>query len=735
MNEKNVAEQVQTYLEGLGYSRYLLSSEIRTNYNERIDFVVYSNGTPYIAVEIKSDDQLFNKKNPDDLLFNPYVRQAQAYATFLNAPYYLLTNGVSFLWFTTDDSGRPELLTSPVVSLENKYLSSNDITRVLQDLRDFFFKNGVSVPRDEAAIVIFAKLLYEQGDYQLEQELINSQGVYNPSSRFDLINIPLREILQSSHYTRGNSVSRDERERTYYARAFELINRIVFRDIEPQILLQALDKVFIGEQIQNDGPRVPRWLADFLVRLSQVRTYDTVLDIYSNYGDIAAGVLLSSDNEEPQLTNIAGISPNATSALWAQIQQIILSKGRNTNNILLGEVPPYDLWNLEGELFLEQQHLKPTIIIAAPPFGVRLNNREARRYSELNGTNLSEDLYLELAMNGVQEGGRVTAIIPEGFLVSGNRRNTREFILRHMHITAIVSLGTFLPHSRIKSSILVLDKKRNEEPYNVFLYHVGEITNTDTFDSRTIPQITEALNTFELWSINRQHYDNPNSMTILSNRLEVNNMAVSHYMATGALDNDTISQYATARLDDLAIEIRRGSSKITLVPDGHLPVIGPAMIRPMILDLGKIDHTIENKIPRNALTVQTGDIVLNGISTYAGAAALIEDNLEGMLISRNVMLIRPDAKRIIPEFLALALNSTFVSNQVRMTKSGTVIEGLKVSDLRNLIVPVPSKAIQRFLIERMIKARDEFFQAQDQLKDAEQNFITSIKDLSGWGLE
>jgi len=60
-----------------------------------------------------------------------------------------------------------------------------------------------------------------------------------------------------------------------------MINHIVFRDVAPQALLSALDKVFISEPIQNDGPRVPRWLADFLVRLSQVRTYDTVLDIYS----------------------------------------------------------------------------------------------------------------------------------------------------------------------------------------------------------------------------------------------------------------------------------------------------------------------------------------------------------------------------------------------------------------------------------------------------------------------
>lgn len=731
MPDESITERVQTYLEGLGYSKYLLSSDVRTNYNESIDFVVYSNETPYIAVEIKSDKQLFNTKTQDELRFNPYVRQVQAYATILNAPYYLLTNGTSFLWFTTDDMGHPELLSSPVRPSEKRSLSEYNVTRLLQELRDFFFRNGVSSPRDEAAIIIYAKLLYEQGDPRLEEGLINSRGEYNPSSRSNLISIPLQEILQDSYYAHRSRYN----ERTYYTRAFEIINRISFREVIPQTLLQALDKVFIGEQVQNDGPRVPRWLADFLVRLSQIRQHDTILDIYCNYGDIAAAVLLSSESEQNQSANIVGISPDATSALWAQIQQIILSKGKNTNNIRLSNTPPYEFWNRGFELFIEEQDPRPTHIISAPPFGVRFDTREARIYSALQGVNQSEDLYLELAMNWIQDNGRITAIVPEGLLVSGNRRNIRELILKHMQITAIISLGPFLPHSKVKSSILILDKKHNEEPYDILLYHIGEITNPNTFDSRTISQIAEALNTIEQWSVKRKHDANPNSMILPSNMLDINNMAVPHYMATSTVNNDATSQYATASLGSLTIERIRWGSKIRLDPDSSLPVIGPGMIRPMTLDHEKIDRTRKNNIPRNAPRVQVGDIVLHGIGTHLGAAALVEENLEGTLISQHVMLIRPDTKKVIPEFLAIALNSNFVSSQVGLTKGGSVIQGLKVTELPNIIVPLPSIAIQHFLIQRMRKARDEMSLAQDKLKEAEQTFTKSIKDLSGWGLE
>lgn len=520
--------------------------------------VVFSNKAPYIAIEIKSDEKLFNTKNSEDLLFNPYVRQVQAYATFLKAPYYLLTNGLSFFWFTTDDAGRPKLLASPVLSPDHSDLSDHDIVRLLQNLRDFFFINGVSFPRDEAAIVIYAKLLYEYGDPLLEERLINSNGEYNLLTRSEQINIPLQEILRDLYFARNSLYDEDERKRTYYARAFEIVNRIAFRDVTPQVLLSALDKVFIGEPIRHEGPRIPRWLADFLVRLSEIRKEDIVLDIYSPYGDIAAAVLLASERELHPFNNVIGISPNATAALWAQIQQIIVNKGSRINNILIGNTPPYDKWNVEYESSFAQQNPRPTRIIAAPPFGAKFDTRETQRYGEFNGLKLSEDLYLDLAMSWVQKGGYVTAIVPEGLLVSGNRKNIRALILSQMHIRAIISLGTFLSHTTIKSSILVLDKKRSLESSETFFYHIGEVTNTDTFDSRSIPQVAQALTTFEQWSAKQQSDTTPNSMIVPLNLLDRDNLSFPHYVKTSAVADDIISQYATARLGDLTIQIQRG---------------------------------------------------------------------------------------------------------------------------------------------------------------------------------
>ncbi len=114
---------------------------------------------------------------------------------------------------------------------------------------------------------------------------------------------------------------------------------------------------------------------------------------------------------------------------------------------------------------------------------------------------------------------------------------------------------------------------------------------------------------------------------------------------------------------------------------------------------------------------------------------MVEEGLEGSFISRHVILIRVDSKIILPEYLAIALNSAFVSSQAGLTKRGTVIEGLAVNDLNDVIIPVPSMIVQQALVTRMRKARDELFLAQDRLEAAKLSFTRSIQDLSEWGLE
>lgn len=723
MREEDAAEQVQRYLERLGYPKYLFASDVRVGYGEKVDFLLYDRGVPRIAVEIKSRSEFPQTKDATSLRFDPHVRQIQSYATSLNAPYYLLTNGEVFLWFATDKSGRPELLANPVpptpeLNASNISLSKDVALRLLQELRDYFFRNGSGSAADEAAISIYAKLLAEKGDNRLERALINSDRDYDGLSQPDLLGIPLQELLH----------------RRYYAGAFKLLNSISFSDIAPKDILHALDEVFIGGQIRYDGPYLPRWLADFLVRLSQIQPNDMVLNIYGNYGQILAAVLMSLGQHRS--VDLLDINPNHMSAIWARIQQLVLDNGQGSSRLVVGDIPPYDIWSSRAELPDQHGNLRPMRVIVAPPFGTKLDSLEARRHSSLRLANLSEDLYLELAIDWVKEGGRVTAIVPEGLLLSGNRKSIREFILANTCVTAIISLGAFLPFSKVKTSILVLDKRVDSTSYDTFMFHISKITSGGVFDCREILPLAEALDAFNRWMTKHEFSAGPASALVSSKQLDISNMSVSHYIArVSPSRNDLASEYATARLAELTIEeIRRGSN-IRLDENGDLPVIGPGMIRPMLLDFENIGRTVKDRVPLRARTVRPGDIVLNIIGTHSGAAAIVEENLDGVLISYHVMQIKADKRRILPEYLALALNSAFARDQIERAKTGSVIKALSTSALKEIIIPVPSATVQRLLIERMKKARDNLFSAQEQLRNAEMSFTKSIEDLSEWGLE
>src|SRR5689334_20849962 len=140
-NSRTLENKVRHYLESLGYPSSAIVTEARLPFDERADLVVIVNGSPLIVVEIKTDVPLPSPVKVDELQFHPYVRELQAFAYHLNSPYYLLTNGSSFLWFTTGGTGRPRIIENPVhygdiLDTISTRLSRNIIAQTFQEVKD-----------------------------------------------------------------------------------------------------------------------------------------------------------------------------------------------------------------------------------------------------------------------------------------------------------------------------------------------------------------------------------------------------------------------------------------------------------------------------------------------------------------------------------------------------------------------------------------------------------------------
>jgi hypothetical protein len=490
--------------------------------------------------------------------------------------------------------------------------------------------------------------------------------------------------------------------------------------------LSVIDQIFIDQIRRKDTIRLHRWVNDLLFKLSAPKTDDVILDLHSYYGD--TNVAKSLNGAKNKLISVV---QNDDQILWGRIQELIL--GEEENPFLIGDVPPYNLFseNIGKDIlpFFSKNNndITPNCIICAPPFGFQV-------YSEYFRTQVpSEDAYLELAIRWAKSESTIVAIVPDRDLFSKSRLGFRKFILAQTRLLAVISLGKYLSTSGIRASILVLKKGGSPKSYNIFMATIDEIKDKKDTDKLLIDDIPALANLYSLysdWQSSDGIEDSSNAWLVDTKTLDVENLMVDHYGHDSQLSK-TKKEYALVPLRDLAEEIYRGSN-LTLDDLGDLPVISPSSVRPNVINIENISYTQPSKLVNNSRKVKAGDIVINAIGDYRGAAALVNNDLENFYINRHVIVIQPIKSLVIPEYLAVVLNGKFVKQQFESLSHRAVIPSLNLQNIRDIAIPLPSFETQRMIVENVRLAKAKWVEAQNTLNSAEQDYVMSFTNI---GLE
>ncbi|MCE3046537.1 restriction endonuclease subunit S [Helicobacter kayseriensis] len=80
---------------------------------------------------------------------------------------------------------------------------------------------------------------------------------------------------------------------------------------------------------------------------------------------------------------------------------------------------------------------------------------------------------------------------------------------------------------------------------------------------------------------------------------------------------------------------------------------------------------------------------------------------EGLLISSLIAVIRPNPKIVLGKFLAFYLNSSLPQAFFQSKIKGTAIATIKLSDLKDLKIPLPSIERQKTMIEWMQESQKQ----------------------------
>jgi type I restriction enzyme, S subunit len=99
--------------------------------------------------------------------------------------------------------------------------------------------------------------------------------------------------------------------------------------------------------------------------------------------------------------------------------------------------------------------------------------------------------------------------------------------------------------------------------------------------------------------------------------------------------------------------------------------------------------------------VAAGDVLVCITGAYTGNVALVDQDLGEAYVNQHIALVRPDATRLSPAFLAYYLASPFGRYQFELAQYGGTKQGLGLDDVRNVVMPLPPCEEQIAIVEAL----------------------------------
>ena len=167
---------------------------------------------------------------------------------------------------------------------------------------------------------------------------------------------------------------------------------------------------------------------------------------------------------------------------------------------------------------------------------------------------------------------------------------------------------------------------------------------------------------------------------------------------TMILRHDKVRNMGIKNLKDIVTVIAGYTFRMALEPqiNGLMAVIQSKDVLDNLYinkeNLTKIDlHKYQSKA-----LVEENDVIISSRGSFK--TNVIKGNTNNIIASSSVYILRLKDKNIIPEYLAVYLNSVEGQKKIRNKITGSVIKTILRKDLENLKIPLPDKNIQKKII-------------------------------------
>lgn len=455
--------------------------------------------------------------------------------------------------------------------------------------------------------------------------------------------------------------------------------------------VDSLREFVLHYDFASDGGKVsgehgtPSCINKLALAILNVKPDDRVADFGCGYGNF----LVELADQQP-CAQLYGVDVDPAAVCLAQIRMDLLgNKARIVRD---------DMFSGEIDGTFEK-------VFSNYPFGMRLTSfgRGGKYYDDYRsgetgfGRPLSADWMFNKAIcDSLAQDGTAVAIMTNGAAFNGGDRQARKYFLDNKMIKAVVALpGNLFRYTAIPTTLIV------------FGYNDGPVRLVDATDLNVPGRRLDTIGDDEISAIlDRLSNDGDYSRLVGKDEFAMTdyNLVPTRYLGR------SIELENASCIGDLALSVERGAS-ITARALDMLTVDEDTGI--CFLRLSDIsDGCIGDDLPRlreldpktEKQWLRTGDLIVskNG-APFKIAVAEVPDG-KTILANGNLYIIRLDAERIDPYFVAAFLASDDGKELMERMVVGTTIPNLPLRNLKDIQVPVPDKGVQE-TVARQYRAR------------------------------
>lgn len=382
-------------------------------------------------------------------------------------------------------------------------------------------------------------------------------------------------------------------------------------------------------------------------------------------------------------------------------------------------------------------------ILTEPPLGVRLKSEEFYFFQHIllnEGINPGSkrdplSLYIIFILSKLKENGKAIILVPSNFTFKLNDE-TRKYLIENDYIESVINLpSNILPHTAIKTSLILFNKKKKENLRNKIKFINASLIIKAKGQQESIIDIENVLDDY--------YNETKNSILVDKNRIIQND----YHLNSNLYKEEWIELQNLLKIDKakylkelVSIQIGRAINKeINLDNKIGIPFIKVKNLKSDVLDLFLLktdDFERINEEVIDSLTKIENECILIARTGNQLKPTIFRptNEIPCIYIDQNVYALTAKENIISIEYLYYQLYDKLLLEQIKAYSEGRLFIILNISSLKKLIIPyMPLNLQQEYIAiqkssliiqeKEQLEAKLNLIGYQEQLKEKESDIV------------